>query len=75
MIPRMNSGVHLTTAFVMDVVIVEEEDDDDEEDDVHPAIMIKLAAPKSIQPYPLTSVLQNRRGNIGKSTANMAMAV
>ena len=40
-----------------------------------PAIMIKLAAPKSIHPYPLTSVLQYLRGKIGKSTANMAIAV
>ena len=43
--------------------------------DVHPAIITKLAAPKSIQPYPTVSVLQNLRGNNGKSTASMAMVV
>ena len=78
MTPSINKGVHLKTAFFMDVIVdmllllaVEEEFEEDDQ----PAIIMKLAAPKSIQPYPPTSVLQYRLGKIGKSTAKMAMAV
>jgi len=49
--------------------------DDEENTEAQPAMIMKLAAPKSIQPYPLTSVLQKVLGKILKSTANIAIVV
>jgi len=40
-----------------------------------PLEMQKDAAPTSMSPYPAISVLQNRRGKKGKSTANIATKV
>ena len=82
--PSNSNGAHFFTALLanlwefigeLPVLLLTGLTEEDDNADAHPAIIIKLAAPKSIQPYPSTSVLQNLRGNIGKSTARMAIVV